>query len=120
MREDLLEPNPEKPWLMKWEKAIGSAVIEVPPYEFLEGERTSIPPEDPYLKSVFNICECGHAGGDHRPYCIVIGCGCEEMKETKEWENKKIALRHLLNLGTMVGGHIGDTEAEGFTFKEGM
>ena len=120
MREDLLEPNPEKPWLMKWEKAIGPAVIEVSPYEFLEGERTIIPPEDPYLKSVLNICECGHAGGDHRPYCIVIGCGCERMKETKEWEKKEIELRHLLNLGTMAGKEISDTEFEDSTFDGGM
>lgn len=102
MMEEPLAPNPKKPWLMNWEEEITGGV-EVPPYGISESERTGIPPEDPYLKGVLNICECGHTGGDHRPYCIVAECSCERMKETKEWKIKKVELRTLLQLATMAG-----------------
>ena len=106
MAEDSLMPNPEKPWLMKWEGDIEADDIRVSPYEISKDGRTSIPPEDPYLRGVLNICECGHMGGDHRPHCIGVGCNCERMKETKEWEIKDIESRHLLQLATMAGKKI--------------
>lgn len=83
----MFEPNPDKPWLMKFEGDIKhEGVKDLHPYDVPEDHRTENPPKDPWARHAFQICECGHCGGDHRPGCIVIGCPCGELKGMGVWE----------------------------------
>ena len=87
--DEMFDPNPEKPWLLKLEGDIEhDYTVKVAPYIISPDARTTESPRDPWEKHVRQICECGHLGGDHRPQCIVDGCSCVEMKGTGEWENR--------------------------------